>query len=426
MDMTSVGASTARAQFAAFNALDGRTRGWRALLPFMGPAVIASVGYMDPGNIATNLQAGSTYGYELLWVVLLANLVAMLFQAMSAKIGIVTGRSLAEVCRDEFPRPLVMSMWLASEVGAMATDVAEFLGGALGISLLLHISLMAGMCATGVLSMVLLRLDRNGFRPLEIAIAALVGAIGLSYVFELLIAPPDWKAVAFHMVVPALAGKSAVALAVGIIGATIMPHTLFLHSGLTQTRTPPRDDSDRRRIVRFSNKEIVIALGVAGFVNLAMVTVAATVFNKTHPGISDLSMAYHMFEGVLGGGAAMAFIVSLIASGLASSTVGTMAGQVIMKGFVHLQIPVWVRRVVTIVPSFVVACLWNPVDAIVWSQVVLSFVLPIPLIALVVLSARQSLMGSFASSRFVVIGAGLATLAIVALNGVLIAQALST
>lgn len=417
--------TTLRTELAARDALDGRRKGLAAFLPFAGPAIIASVGYMDPGNFATNIQAGSRYGYQLLWVVLVANLVAMLFQAMSAKLGIVTGRNLAEVCREQFSRPVVIGMWLASEVAAMATDLAEFLGGTLGISLLFHTSLLSGLCITGVVTLAILQLDKRGFRPLELAIAALVGVIGLSYLCELVFAPPDWGAALFHTVVPQLPDRAAITLAVGIIGATIMPHTIYLHSGLTQGRTPARNDRERRGLLRFSNREVAIALGFAGLVNLAMVAMSASVFGKSAPGIADIGVAYHTLVPALGAGAAGVFLVALIASGISSSVVGTMAGQVVMQGFVGFGIPVWVRRAITMVPAFVAAHCFNATSAMVTSQVVLSFVLPLPLVALVVLSSRRSVMGDFVTGKRTALAAGLATALIVLLNIVLIRQALS-
>jgi manganese transport protein len=423
-DLALISGTTLQTQLAVRAALDGRRKGVRAFLPFAGPAVIASVGYMDPGNFATNIQAGSTYGYQLLWVVLLANLLAMLFQAMSAKLGIVTGRNLAELCREQFPRPVVIGMWIASEIAAIATDVAEFLGGAVGISLLFHVSLLSGLIATGVVTLAILQLDKRGFRPLELAIAALVGVIGLSYLCELVIAPPAWRTALFHAFVPQLADGSALTLAVGIIGATIMPHTLYLHSGLTQNRTPARSDRERHDLLRFSNREVVIALGFAGLVNLAMVMMAASVFSASTPGIADIGVAYHTLVPALGAGAAGVFLVALIASGISSSVVGTMAGQVIMQGFVGFGIPVWVRRLITMVPAFVIALSFNAMSAMILSQVVLSFVVPLPLVALVVLSSRKSVMGNFATRKRTACAALAATIAIVALNVVLIAQML--
>jgi manganese transport protein len=418
-DVAALPGATLRTERAVRAALAGRRTGVRAFLPFAGPAVVASVGYMDPGNFATNLQAGSSYGYTLLWVVVIANLAAMLFQALSAKLGIVTGRNLAEVCRDEFSRPVVVGMWIASEIAAMATDVAEFLGGALGISLLFNVSLLCGLGVTGVVTFAILQLDKGGFRPLELAIAALVGVIGLSYLCELVLAPPDWGAALLHSVVPQLPDAKALILAVGIIGATIMPHTLYLHSGLTQGRTPARNDVERRGLLRFSNREVVMALGLAGMVNLAMVMMSASVF-RTTPGITDIGVAYHTLVPALGAGAATIFLLALIASGISSSVVGTMAGQVIMQGFVRLSIPIWVRRLVTMVPAFVVAHYFDTTTAMVLSQVVLSFVLPLPLIALVVVSSRRRVMGNFVTTRKTAVVAIAATILIVLLNGVLI------
>jgi manganese transport protein len=415
-------ATTLDTELAARAALDGRRKGVGALVPLAGPAIMASVGYMDPGNFATNIQAGSTYGYQLLWVVLLANLAAMLFQAMSAKLGIVTRRNLAELCRQEFSPRVVVSMWVASEVAAIATDLAEFLGGALGISLLFHLSLLCGLTITGVVTFAVLQLDKRGFRPLERVITALVGVVGLSCLCEVVFASPDWHAALFHTVVPQLRDRSALTLAAGIIGATIMPHTLYLHSGLTQNRTPARNDRERRRLLRFSNKEVVIALGFAGLVNLAMVMMSASVFGKSAAGIADISVAYHALVPALGIGAAGVFLVALIASGISSSVIGTMAGQVIMQGFVGFSIPIWARRVITMAPAFVIALSCNTMTAMLLSQVVLSFVLPLPMIALLVLSSRKSVMGDFVTGKGTAIAAVLTTVLVVLLNVVLIRQ----
>ncbi|KVV47806.1 divalent metal cation transporter [Burkholderia ubonensis] len=415
------GLSTERTEHAARAALEGRRTGAAALLPFVGPAVIASIGYMDPGNFATNIQAGAAYGYRLLWVVLAANAIAMLFQAMSAKLGIVTGRNLAELCREHFPAPVAWGMWIASEVAAMATDLAEFLGGALAFGLLCHLSLLPGMVATGFATCAILALEKRGFRPLEAAIATLVGVIGACYLGELLIAPQDWPAAAFHLVVPQLPDHAALTIAVGIIGATIMPHTLYLHSGLTQGRTAPRDDVERRRLVRFSNREVVAALGLAGVVNLAMVMMAASAFHRSAPGMTDIGDAYHTLVPVLGPAAGALFLVALMTSGVSSSVVGTMAGQVVMQGFIRRRMPVWVRRAVTVAPAFVVVALGCDVThAMVLSQVVLSFVLPMPMIALLMLSARGDVMGAHAMRAPLRVTAGAATVVIVALNAYLV------
>jgi manganese transport protein len=414
--------TTLQTQLAARDALNGQRRGLRAFLPFAGPAIVASVGYMDPGNFATNIQAGSTYGYELLWVVMAANLVAMLFQAMSARLGIVTGRNLPQLCREQFSRRVVLGMWIASEIAAMATDIAEFLGGALGISLLFHVSLLCGLTVAAVVTLIILQLDKHGFRPLELAITALVAIIGTSYLCELVVSPPDWRAALYHTLVPQLHDRSAITLAVGIVGATIMPHTLYLHSGLTQNRTPARDDRERRSLLRFSNREVVVALGFAGLVNAAMVLMSTSVFSKSSPGIADISVAYHTLVPALGAGAAGIFLVALIASGISSSVVGTMAGQVIMQGFVGITIPVWVRRLVTMAPAFIIAMTFNTMTAMVLSQVVLSFVLPLPLVALVALSSRKSVMGNFVTGKKMALAAAAATGLIMLLNVVLLKE----
>src|SRR5216684_3125675 len=347
---------TDRAILAGSEALAGRRRGLRSLLPFAGPAVIASVAYMDPGNFATNIQAGAKYNYNLLWVVVVANIIAMIFQALSAKLGIVTGRNLAELCREQFPRPIVWGMWVGSEIAAMATDLAEFLGGAIGLSLLLGIPLLVGMVITGIATYAILTLQRGGFRPIELLIGGLVGVIGASYLVELFIAPLDWSAAAFHAVVPRLDDGEAVLLAVGIVGATVMPHAIYLHSGLTQDRVLPRTNGERRRLLQFSNREVVLALGLAGLVNLGMVAMAAAVFHDgVHDSVASIETAYHTLIPLMGIGAAAVFMTSLIASGLSSAAVGTMAGQVVMQGFVRFSIPVWVRRVVTMIPAVLVA-----------------------------------------------------------------------
>jgi len=416
---------TERTLAAARDVLSGRRSGLRARLAFAGPAVIASIAYMDPGNFATNIQAGAKYGYGLLWVVLLANLIAMLFQALSAKLGIVTGRNLAELCRDRFPRPVVLGMWGVSEIAAMATDLAEFVGGAIGLSLLLHLPLLAGMVVTAFVTYGLLMCEQWGFRPIELVIGALVGVIGLCYLIEMFIAPVDWAAAAFHTVTPQLADAGALLIAVGIIGATVMPHAIYLHSGLTQMRVPVHSDDERRRVLRFSNQEVITALAVAGLVNMAMVIMAAGAFHAGHPEVAEIQTAYHTLTPLLGAGAAGVFLVSLIASGVSSSTVGTMAGQMIMQGFVGFRIPIWLRRLITMIPAFVVIALGaDATRALVISQVVLSLALPLPMISLIVFTGRSDVMGRFANGTATRAAALVATAIVLALNVVLIVQTL--
>jgi manganese transport protein len=412
---------TERTVAAASQVLAGESRGWRTALAFAGPAVIASIAYMDPGNFATNIQAGAKYGYALLWVVLVANIIAMLFQGLSAKLGIVTGKNLAEMCRDHFPRRVVWGMWLVSEIAAMATDLAEFLGGAIGLSLLFHMPLLAGMAVTAIVTYALLSCERYGFRPLELIIGAIVGIICLCYVVEMFIAPVDWAAAAYHLVVPQIADSGALLLAVGIIGATVMPHAIYLHSGLTQARIPLRNDDDRRTVLRFSNREVVIALAVAGLVNIAMVMMASGAFHAGHPEVAQIETAYHTLTPLLGGWAAGIFLVSLIASGVSASTVGTMAGQMIMQGFVGFRIPVWLRRLVTMLPAFAVVALGvDATRALVISQVVLSIALPLPMISLIIFTNRTDVMGAFANNKLTRAAAVIATALVLVLNVLLI------
>jgi len=412
-----------RTQSAMSEVLAGTRRGPRSALLFAGPAVIASVAYMDPGNYATNIQAGAGYGYGLLWVVLLANLIAMLFQALSARLGIVTGRNLAELCRDHFPKPLVIVMWIVSEVAAMATDLAEFLGGAIGLALLFNLPLMSGMMITAIVTYGILLFEARGFRPMELIIGAFVAVIGLCYLAEMFIASIDWGQAAVGLITPSLPDATALTISVGIIGATVMPHAIYLHSGLTQHRAIVRNDDERRKVLRFSNREVVIALVLAGMVNMAMVMMAASAFHAGHSDVAEIETAYHTLTPLLGAAAAGVFLLSLIASGISSSVVGTMAGQMIMQGFINLRLPVWFRRLVTMIPAFVVVAMGvNATEALVMSQVVLSLALPVPMIALIIFSRRADVMGSFRTGPLVwglaVIGAAV----VLTLNFVLLAQ----
>ena len=412
-----------RTTTAIRDALAGERRGPLSVLLFAGPAVIASIAYMDPGNFATNIQAGAKYGYLLLWVVLMANLIAMLFQALSAKLGIVTGRNLAEMCRDQFRPRVVVAMWGISEIAAMATDLAEFLGGAIGLALLFGMPLIYGMGVTAVVTYGILLFERRGFRPMELIIGGLVGIIGLCYFIELFIAPVSWSSAAKHMVLPQLPDADALMISVGIIGATVMPHAVYLHSGLTQHRAPPRNDRERRKLVSYSNREVIIALAVAGMVNMAMVMMASAAFHAGHSDVAEIESAFHTLTPLLGGAAAAVFLVSLIASGISSSVVGTMAGQMIMQGFVGFGIPIWLRRLVTMLPAFVVVALGvDATTALVLSQVVLSIALPVPMIALVMFTRNRQIMGSFANSRLTSAVAIFGAAVVLVLNVVLLVQ----
>jgi manganese transport protein len=339
-------------------------------------------------------------------------------------VGIVTGRNLAELSRQYFPRRLVWPMWAVSEVAAMATDLAEFVGGAIGFSLLLHVSLLSGMAITAVATCLILSLQQRGFRPVELVIGALIAVISLSYLAEIIVAPPAWGAAVFHTVVPQLTDSDAAMLAVGIVGATVMPHAIYLHSGLTQDRIVPDGAAQRRSLIRFSNRETIAALGLAGIVNAAMILMAAAVFHDgAHRGVGDIVTAYRTLVPLLGGGAAAAFLISLIASGLSSSVVGTMAGQVIMQGFVGFRIPVWIRRFLTMMPAFIVVLMGiDTMHALVMSQVVLSLVLPVPMISLLWLSSRRDVMGRFANNRLTAAAAAAATVVVVALNAAMLIE----
>ena len=415
--------TTTPTETAIRDVLAGRRPAARSALLFAGPAVIVSIAYMDPGNYATNIQAGAAYGYSLLWVVATASLIAMLFQALSAKLGIVTGHNLAELCRQQFPRPIVLAMWAVSEVAAMATDLAEFLGGAIGLSLLFHIPLLAGMAATALVTYLLLLVQGRGFRPIELIIGALVAIVGLCFLVQLLIVPIAWRRAAHGTIIPTLPDPTALKIAVGIIGATIMPHAIYLHSGLTQARVPGRDTRERQTLLRYSNRECIVALTFAALVNMAMVMMASGAFHTGHKDVAEIQTAYHTLTPLFGAAAGIVFLVSLLASGISSSAVGTMAGQVIMQGFVGFRIPVWLRRLVTMLPAFVVIALGvNATSALVISQVVLSFALPVPMVALVIFTRNRDLMGGFANNRATDLTAIMGTALILALNLVLLLQ----
>jgi len=413
---------TERTVLAGREVFLGRRRGPLAMLPFVGPAVVASIAYMDPGNFATNIQAGAKYGYELLWVALSANLVAMLFQALSAKVGIATGRNLAELCREHFVVPVVYAMWGASEIAAVATELAELLGASLGLTLLCGIPLLASMLLLGIATYAALGLQRWGFRSVEILIGCSVGVITVSYLLELVIAPPHWGAVAAGVLVPHLDGAGSISLAVGIVGATVMPHAIYLHSGLTQARLPFANAEGRRKTLGMSNREVLLALGVAGLVNIAMIAMAAVAFHDgAHDQTAEIETAYRTLAPLLGAGAAGLFMVALLASGFSSSVVGGLAGQVIMQSFVSFRIPLWLRRLVVMMPSFAVIIAGMEIThALVLSQVVLSLVLPIPMVALVRLTANRYVMGEFANTRLTNAVAVTATVFVSALNAVLL------
>lgn len=376
-------------------------KGLGRLWPFLGPAFVASVAYMDPGNFATNLQGGAQLGYTLVWVVVASNLMAMLIQTLSAKLGIASGRNLAELCRQHYPRWFVLTLWALMEVVAMATDLAEFLGAALGFYLLFGMPLWAAGLVTAAVTFLILMLQRYGFRPLEAVISALIGVIAICYLVELGLSGPDWGQVAVHAVVPQFGSSDGVLLATGILGATVMPHVIFLHSALTQDRIVVREPRQMRRLLRFEIIDVVVAMGVAGVVNAAMLIVAAKTFHEAgYVKVDAIEDAYKTLQPLLGRAASVVFAVSLLASGLSSSAVGTMAGQIIMQGFLNYHIPIWLRRVATMAPALVVIFLGlDPTRTLVISQVVLSFGLPFAVVPLVQFTRRRDIMGVLTNGR---------------------------
>jgi manganese transport protein len=405
--------------------LQGQGR-WH-LLPFLGPAFIACVAYVDPGNFATNIAAGSKFGYTLVWVIVASNLMAMLIQTLSAKLGIATGRNLPEICRERFSRKTSIGLWLQAEFIAMATDLAEFLGAAIGIQLLLGIPLFPAAVITGVITLLILGLQRYGFRPLEAVITAFVFVIGICYLGELYFAHPPLGTVAKHAVVPEFAGNESVLLAVGIIGATVMPHVIYLHSALTQQRIVPRNDEEAKTLFRYTRIDVLIAMVIAGLINISMLVVAATVFYGSGLlNVDSLEGAHRTLEPILGGASSVLFALALTASGLSSATVGTLSGQVVMQGFIQRQIPLFVRRIVTMIPAFVVIALGlNPSRTLVLSQVVLSFGIPFALIPLVIFTSRRDVMGVLVNRRMTIVAAIAVAAVISGLNVFLLAKTFS-
>ncbi|MGZ4396923.1 MAG: Nramp family divalent metal transporter [Gaiellaceae bacterium] len=387
-------------------------------LAFLGPSFVACVAYIDPGNFATNIAGGSRYGYTLLWVVVASNLMAMLIQWLSAKLGIASGRNLAELCRERFPRRVSIGLWLQAEFIAMATDLAEFLGAALGFHLLFGMPLLPAALLTAVTAFGILGLQRFGFRPIEAVIAAIVGVIGTCYAIELFYSRPPFLSAAKHAVVPSFAGSGSVLIAVGILGATVMPHVIYLHSALTQDRIVPRDEREAKSIARHTIPDVVVAMTIAGLINVAMLVMAASVFyahGDIH--VATIEQAHATLHPLLGRAADKLFALALLASGLSSSTVGTMAGQIVMQGFVQRRIPIVLRRGVTMLPALVVIALSvDPSRTLVISQVVLSFGIPFALVPLVAFTAKREIMGSLVNRRLTTAVAAAVASLIVGLN----------
>ena len=392
----------------------GRLRGVLALL---GPAFVASVAYIDPGNFATNFTAGARFGYALAWVIVIANLMAMLVQYLSAKVGVATGRDLAELCRAHLPRPVSRGLWAQAELIAMATDLAEFVGAALGLNLLFHVPLRAAGPLTALVAFAILALDQRGYRRFELAVCGLLGIVFLGFAYDLTAVQVDPSALASGLV-PGFPGPGGPLLIAGIIGATVMPHVVYLHSALTKSRVDCADDGERRELLRFQRLDVVVALGAAGLVNLAMLVVAAAMASQAGGAHLDSLTAAHAGLGrLVGGGAALAFAAALLASGLSSSSVGTYAGQVVMQGFIDRRIPLFLRRAITMLPALLVLELGLPTTgSLVISQVVLSFGIPFALVPLVALTRRRDVMGPLVNRRLTTVAAGLVTLMIIVLN----------
>jgi manganese transport protein len=394
------------------------------ILPFLGPAFVACIAYIDPGNFATNIAAGSKFGYTLAWVIVASSLMAMLIQLLSAKLGIATGRNLPEMCRERFSRPTTLALWVQAELIAMATDLAEFLGAALGFHLLLGIGLFPAALLTGVATFLILGLQRFGLRAFEAVIAGFVAAIGVCYLAELYYAHPPLGTVGLHMVKPEFQGSESVLLAVGIIGATVMPHVIYLHSALTQNRVVPQNDAEAHRLYGYTKIDVVIAMTIAGMINLSMLVMAASTFFRSglHD-VTSLVTAHKTLAPVLGGASGTLFALALLASGLSSATVGTLSGQVVMQGFIHRRIPIFLRRLLTMLPALVVAAIGlNPSRTLVLSQVVLSFGIPFALVPLVWFTSRREIMGTLVNRRLTTAVATLVAALISALNVYLLGQ----
>jgi manganese transport protein len=417
----------ARVLEAAEESLAGRRRGLRGLSPFLGPAFIAAVAYVDPGNFATNMAAGAGYGYLLLWVVLMANLMAMLVQSMSAKLGIATRKNLPEVCRERFPRPVSILLWLQAEVIAMATDLAEFMGAAIGLELLFGIALFPAALLTGVAAFGILALQAKGFRRLEAVIAGLIGVIVGAFALQVVMAEPAASGIAHGLLIPRFGDTESVLLAVGILGATVMPHVIYLHSALTQHRLVGATEEAKRRIFRFELIDVLIAMSLAGVVNMCMLITAASVFHSrglTEVG-DDLTDVYDTLGTYLGTSSSLLFGIALLASGLSSSSVGTLAGQVVMQGFINRRIPLFLRRLITMVPALlIIAAGADPSKALVISQVVLSFGIPFALVPLILFCSNREVMGTLVNRRATTAAAVIVSSVIIALNVFLLEQTL--
>ena len=394
---------------------------FKTLLKFLGPAFIVSVAYIDPGNFATNISGGSQFNYSLVWVILYSNLMAIFLQSMSAKLGIATGCNLPQMCGKVFSRRTNWVFWIVAELAAMATDLAEFLGGTLGFYLLFHIPMAYAGLLTAVITFVIVYLSKYGQKVVEAIISGLVAVICIAYGIELFLAKPDWAMAGLHVLLPSLPSGGAVLIAVGMLGATVMPHVIYLHSQLVQHRNGGITEEEKRKHLKWEKIDITIAMNIAFIVNTAMVIVSAAVFYRNNMVVTSIEQAHHSLAPLLGAASSGAFGLALIASGLSSSAVGTMAGQTIMQGFLGLKINDNVTRLVTMLPGMLIIILGlNPMNALVLSQVTLSFFLPFAIIPMLLITRRKDLMGSFANKPIVNVLGIVITGVIIAANAVLL------
>ena len=398
-----------------------QSRKLKELLKFLGPAFVVSVAYIDPGNFATNISGGSKFNYVLIWVILWSNLMAMFLQTMSAKLGIATGHNLPEMCAKVFPKSVNWIFWIIAEIGAMATDLAEFLGGTLGLYLLFHIPMIYAGLLTGLITFIICYMEKYGQKTIEIIISILVAVISIAYTIELFLAKPDWTEVGIHTLIPMLPSSEAVLIAVGMLGATVMPHVIYLHSQLVQSRNTDSSDEGKSRHLRMEKIDVALAMNIAFIVNAAMVVVSAGVFYRNGMVVDTMEQAHTSLKPLLGSLSSGAFGIALLASGLSSSVVGTMAGQTIMEGFVNLSIPINIRRLITMLPALIIIALGiNPMNVLILSQVALSFILPFPIIQMLTISKRKDLMGVFVNKGFVRFLGVLIAASIIILNIVLL------
>lgn len=393
----------------------------RQLVKFLGPAFIVSVAYIDPGNFSTNISGGSKFGYTLIWVILFSNLMAIFLQIMSAKLGIATGHNLPEMCAKVFSKNVNWIFWIVAEIGAMATDLAEFLGGTLGLYLLFHIPMIYSGLITGLITYIICYMEKYGQKTIEIIISVLVSVICIAYTLELFLAKPDWFQVGIHTLIPALPNSEAVLIAVAMLGATVMPHVIYLHSQLVQNRSTDLSDKGKLKHLKMEKIDVTIAMNIAFIVNAAMVIVSAAVFNRNGLIVDSMEQAHASLQPLLGSLSSSAFGIALLASGLSSSAVGTMAGQTIMKGFVNLSIPVNIRRLITMMPALIIIALGiNAMNVLLLSQVALSFILPFPIIQMLAIAKRKDLMGALVNNGFIRFLGILITAIIIVLNAVLL------